>query len=352
MSAKEIKAPPPQRFSKRWYWARARTAAWVGMVTLLVWVYADIQVTDERTFRATLQIRVAAASDRVLLSGDEVVVEFTAKARRHALDAFADDLGAGEVLVYYATELPPGEYSRSIRDLLNSLSRISDAGLEVISTSPGLVAIRLDSLQLVKDVPVEFRHNGAELAGPAKLDPDRVDIRAPAQQLQKLGPDKLRLTTAPLDLRSEPAGEELTRQVSVLPPPGMVGVQLEPKKVSVTFKILQQTAVKTFRVAVQVQQPSHWIEKGIWSQYELVVQDPLQWNQEIRVQGNRKDLEKLRTENIRAYIELKDDDLKPVGWWPGEVHVHFPPDLKVHLAESVPKFNYKLVKRSEAPGGV
>ena len=93
-----------------------------------------------------------------------------------------------------------------------------------------------------------------------------------------------------------------------------------------------------------------WIEDDVWSTYQFVQKNKLDWTKEITVTGSREDLEKLTPDDIRAYIILSDDDKKPERkWWEGKVHVEFPPGLKVSLAKPVPPVVYWLGKRTDTP---
>lgn len=358
MSAREVKIPPPQRFSRRWFSERGRTAGWVAVVTILIWVFADIQVTEPRHIRATLRIRAGAGSNTVLLSPPEISVEFDVNGRRHALDQFEKDLEASEWILEYdaAKQLGPGTHRERTREILRnarttSLAKVGDAGLEITSAKPKYVDIDLDSLRLIENVKVEFRYSGAVLADPpAKIEPERIDLRVPVRLSEDLNAENLILATATLDLRDVPPGKATTREVAVLPP-GIPGAQLARKKVLVTFKVLQQTDSKTFTVTVEPKLPRAWLADDTLSKYELKWPAGETWTRSINVSGNRIDLEKLRAEDIKAYIELKESDLKPVeSWLPGEVKIDFPPGQKVRLAgEPVPPVSYKFVERTPTP---
>ena len=355
MSAREIKLPPPQRFSRRWFAERARTALWVGVVTVLIWVFADIQVTKESDkIRGKLRIHASSGADTVLLSGDEFNIVFKVKGRGHAIDEFEKKLiRENSILRYDAAkdlkDLQPGRrHVKSVADILDRLPLIRNAGLVVISVNPKEVAIELDSLKLIKDVKVDFSFSGAELDGQAIVAPSKIDILVPASRAEGLTADNMTLATAMLDLRDEAPGKEVTREVAVQPPPGMLGAQLTPPTVKVTFKILQQTDNRPFTVNVQPKAPPAWLSTNVLSKYKLELKPGETWSREIKVSGNPIDLQKLRAEDIQAYIVLKDDDyLTPLAsWLPGKVRVHFHEGLGVSLADgAIAPVMYKFVER-------
>ena len=355
MSAREIKLPPPQRFSRRWFAERARTALWVGVVTVLIWVFADIQVTKESDkIRGKLRIHASSGADTVLLSGDEFNIEFKVKGRSHAIDEFEKKLiRESSILRYDAAkdlkDLQPGRrHVKSVADILDRLPLIRNAGLVVISANPKEVAIELDSLKLIKGVKVTFSITGGKLDGQAIVTPSKIDIRVPASRAKGLTADNMTLATATLDLSDELlTGKEVTHTVAVQPPPGMPGAQLTPPNVKVTFKVLQQTASETLVVTVQPLAPAAWFSGDAVNKYKLLIKPGETWSRKIKVSGSRIDLDKLKAEDIQAYIQLKDDDLKPIdSWLPGKVHVHFPEGLGVSLADGVIRsVEYKFVER-------
>jgi hypothetical protein len=62
----------PARFSRTWWLSRSRNALFVALVTVLVWVYADVEFTDQMELTATLQFVVPPGSNLVLRSDSRV----------------------------------------------------------------------------------------------------------------------------------------------------------------------------------------------------------------------------------------------------------------------------------------
>ncbi|MCD4699305.1 MAG: hypothetical protein K8R91_01880 [Phycisphaerae bacterium] len=347
--------PPIGRFSREWFMQSLRTATWVTVITILVWVYADIHFTKPQNVTAILHLHTNSDSGKVLLSEVGIPVSFIVKGNNYYRDRFITRLAeANSVLefdVAAAKEYKPGEeYQERLANLLSKLSEFRDAGLEIVSAVPERINIRLDESVLVSGVPVRFRYTGAELEEET-VKPDRIDIRIPASLMKTLDPKKLTLSTTPVDLSEKPAGKTDTVEVGVLPPPNIDYVTLIPKTVTVTFKVGQRTDSKVFTVAVGVQSPRSWLTDESGSKYELLSKPGETWTRQITVTGNPIDLENLSPEKIQAYIVLTNDDLKPVSsWLTGVVKVQFPPDLKVRLGdEPIPPVNYRMEKRTAAP---
>ena len=358
MSARSAQPVPVRRFSRQWFLAGLRTAGWVAVVTVLVWVYADIQLTEPRDMRATLRIHTTSQSNMVLLSSPEVSVQFRVKGNRQALDRFADQLAAGgSVLRYDAARAleEPGRHSEPTVNILESLSEFRRAGLEIVSAHPKNIEIVLDELKLLPGVRVQLAPPvGGRLAEPPKIVPNRIDLRVPATRLAGVDPTRLWVPTEVLDLTGIPPGKPVTRELRLRPPPEVPGARLGAEKVQVTFTVLQQTDSRKFKVPVRAIFPNSWLEDGTWSRYRLEAKPPEDWTREITVVGKPIDLEKLKPEDIDAYIELNEADKQRSAtlksWWPGKVKVRLPTGLDLRLGEPLPAdLQYKLKRIESAP---
>lgn len=344
-------SPYTRRFSRTWFLEGLRTLAWVVVISVLIWVYADLQFTGTKEVRATLRIVTPPKSDLVVTSQTRVPLTFRVQGNQHMLDRYVDKLAAGDSAISLdaVRHFQAGFHQEQTVELLSRLPEIQEHGLKVVSAQPAVVEIVLERLELLPAVPVKVEFTGG-LAEPAKIEPERLDVRLPAGRMMEIDKSHFALSTESIDLKDAPAGEPITRQVEVLLPwPNM---EVSQRKVQVTYKVRQQTDARKLKVAIQVKSPKAWLEDDTWSRFKLLVKDPLEWTREISVQGSRADLEKLKPEDIEAYIVLTEDDKLVVeSWLPGEVKVSFPPGARFRLAEPIPPVNYRLAKRTEAPKG-
>lgn len=69
MSAKlaELEVPSPRRFSRGWWSQRLQTFGWVAVITLLIWVYADITKTEEDDIDLSVRLQVGSTGNMALL---------------------------------------------------------------------------------------------------------------------------------------------------------------------------------------------------------------------------------------------------------------------------------------------
>jgi hypothetical protein len=343
-----------QHFSRQWFFGALRTVLWVVVITVLIWVYADLQFTEERNIPATLRIHADSAGALVLLEPtEEITINFRVKGDRYSIDRFISRLANAEGKLQYAAarELEPGEHSERTKELLARLPEIREAGLEVISARPTDVTIHLDELKRLRSVRVEPVFTGGKALEP-KLEPERVDLLVPATQLERIDKEELTLKTAPVDLSRYGVGQVLTNvRATILPPPGVKGARLVQAVARVSCKVGWQ-AEKRFTVLVHVTTPPAWLEDRTWQEYVIKYKPGEQKTRTIKVLGNRIDVDKLKAEDIRAYIELTEAAKDVKSWESAEVKVILPPELNVRLdPEPIPPVDYRLEKRSAAGEG-
>ncbi len=345
---------PASRFSREWFMQSLRTAVWVVVIVILVWVYADIHFTDEQEVTAVLHLHTKSDDGMLLLSKREIPVTFRIKGNRYYRDRFTNHLAKANSVLEFdvagAKEYKPGEeYQERTANLLSKLPVFRDSGLEIISATPARIDIRMDKMYLVPDVLVRFKSIGAVLDGDPRIEPARINLRLPESMRHKINPSTITLVTRTVDLSGKAVGATETVNVDVLTPPNLNYAKIKPQKVTVTFKVGQQTDSKKFTVTVNYLPPNAWLTNDTWSKYKLEVKSKEDRKRTITVTGNRIDLQKLSDDQIHAYVVLTDSNLKPSAWLEGKVNVKFPPGLKIRLAEAIPPVSYRVVKRTSVP---
>lgn len=365
MASKRSYHRNPKRFTRHWWIDTAQTFFWVAVVTILVWVYADMEFTDEESLKATLMLVVARDSDLKVLSKSEVQLDFRIKANRKILDKFKQWLNArGGVVEYDVSQrYGPGEYEVSTAEMLKAAAgrRARGATLTVLPSSTPTVTVQLDRL-LRRTLPVEFACTGAELDKPAKLSPAEVTIRVGQADWRKIEAewpktahpsDTPVLTTVSENLAAVAAGVETSRTVRIVGLIAGVKVTPEPREVTATFTVIRRTGTKEITVAVGVKMPHTWCEDDTWIRYKLVRKDADEWLAKITISGPQKHVEQLIAPGkVTAYVVLTDGDKKPVdSWLSRPVVIELPHDLEVKLVGELPTVSFKLVERAAASPG-
>jgi len=192
---------------------------------------------------------------------------------------------------------------------------------------------------------VVLDYRGAPRADKPTVEPPTVTVRVASSAWRRMQPNP-EVRTVLQDLSDPGKGETFPCQL--VPSIAGIPVELSVSVVTVTAKISQRTDIKTVTIDIGLLLPPAWVRDKTWQEYTLQQKDPLEWRREITVAGPKKDLDQLRTEDVRASVELTEDDKKPVeSWLTRQVRIHLPPSLQLRLVGEAPTVQFKLVKRSE-----
>lgn len=330
----------PDRYTRAWWFARLRGLLWVAVVTLFLWVWADVEFTDEMELTATVRLSTAASSGLVLRSPGRHEVSFTVQGRQRSLDRLQLRLASPETVIRHA--VTRGEQNVSMRDILNASDLIVNEGLTVVKASPNYVAVDLDERIFVPDVPVRFDYEGA-LSPEITIEPMKMGLhvaRSDWDEITASGQPPV-LSTKRVNLATIPNPSE-PFQVELIP--RIAGVPVEPNQpsVRVSVKITLLTETQEIAVPVRVLQPPAWLEDSTWKEYTLSRKDRAEWRVTLTVSGPRAHLDRLKPENVHAYITLTDEDRKPVSWLTRQVEVQLPDELKLKLFGTPPTVTFKL----------
>jgi hypothetical protein len=335
----------------------AKISLWVILVTVLVWMYADMEFTVSDDVTMQIRLNTTGSSDMVITSEPRSEVVFKLRGSRGDLDRFANKF-RGTVLDFDLSTVPgfhagPGQAIPSVL-ALESFTDVQKLGLRVVSGSPPAISdINIEKLQ-PRDIPVEFIFKGAELANAPS---DTVKVWAPASRwskiLSSMSGRNPTIRTIEKDLTDLPAGQEQEIAFQLISAIGSEPVKLDIKSVTVSIQVVRRMASATeiIPITVKIVTPAEWTEEGVWDKYKLVRKDRIEWLTKINVTGPRKDIDILKTDKtktIDAYIVLTDSDTEPIDSWSDrKVTLRFPPDLQIQLASGQvePTVRFRLEKR-------
>jgi len=351
MTKIKLQSPDTPRFSHRWWFNAGRSLFWVTIVTILIWVYADMEFTDEKEFHATIRL-TAAKPELILLSRSDVEVTFRVRGNRSRLDSFEGELSGRmndpeSSIVCDVSESGLGNRAIPTTEILSNATGIDMDGLTVLTAEPGAVTVWVDR-RIQKELPVELVYSNAELAEQPKVTMLVSVAETRWRKILKKQPNPA-LKTVNKDLKNEQLGKPLAVEFEIIPL--VAGIPVEPAEKSrkLTIEISQRTDSRRIPITVHVLGPASWAENGTWQEYILLRKDPLEWRKQITISGAKKDLDRLRAEAVQAYIVLTDDDKKPVASWLNrQVQIRFPADLKVEILGERPAVQFKLEKRPPA----
>lgn len=337
-----------ERFSRAWWLAGLRSGLWVVVATLLIWVYADLEFTDTADFTATLMLasegrddlamRDVDANDPLELRGTDlaaVEVTFRARGSRGAINLAKEKLAKQGGIIRYdltqaATPYQVGVHNLNLQELLNASDPIASAGLTVVSVSrpnARTLPLALDRAIRVPGIEVVFQWTGADLERWQAF-PARVDLTIAEGYWRKVQAEAPRpqLYTERVDLQNAPGEPNTPVTVSIEPRIGREGypVRLSQPDVLVEYRFSEQTSEATLKVPVRLLIPHTWAEDNTWQQYILRKRDPAAWLVSLQIRGPRKDLERLKPEDVDAYVVLAEQDKRWLESWDTKaIQVHF-----------------------------
>lgn len=342
--------PQAERFSRRWWLGKAHTAFWVILATLLIWVYADMEFTDEVKLQANLSLTTGESQTIALLGETRFDLKCTLSGSKTALLQLRHDLTAeGSVLTYdVSQEYSPGDTLVPAATLLEKAAHLAQRGITIKDVQPEAIPLKLDRLVTIPDVPVDLDAQGAtfELTG----ETPKVNLRVAESRWksirERLNGQPPRLRTVPVELKEPEIDKTVEAEVS----PILEGETIATNPKSVFFKVTVSSSRMLGEVIVTVKLlcPSGWAEAedATWEDYVFVPNTASNWRPTLSIEGEVKDI---KPENVQAYIELTDDDKKgTAAWLTRDVTVSFPPEVQLRLVGPTPKVQFRLEKRKPA----
>ncbi|MFP4354348.1 MAG: YbbR-like domain-containing protein [Phycisphaerae bacterium] len=360
MSKQKLYNQNYKRFTRPWWTQNLRTLFWVAVVTILVWVYADIEFTDKMELQPRIQVHTGSSRHLTLMSGTETQVSFTISGSRSKLETFRRELrDKGSVIRYDVSEKHgQGRHSVPVVDILNEVENLQREGITVVSVEPRELVFDVDEF-VSRELPVEFVDTKGELAR-VEIDPARVSVRAPQsvwEEIEKIDPQRQVIQLEQIDLGNLQAGKEISRRLNLRQFVDTIPVRTDPEQVQVTLELESNREVRELRVTVQVQSPPQWYEAGeTWEKYRLERSPTSDWRPPVRVVGTKAALDNLeanQSEKMNAYIVLGDKDRVAVeSYLSREVQYKFDDDLAVELEPGQKiTVDFRLVRLSSPTGG-
>lgn len=134
----------PARFSRQWWAKGTRNFIWVALVTMLIWVYADLEKTDSRELSVKIRLSTGSSGDLTLTSPGEIEVKFTLRGSNSSLDRYTRDLSDKGWLVPVDVAqrgVHLGENTLQTAEELDALTGISRQGLTIGAIDPRFIKI-------------------------------------------------------------------------------------------------------------------------------------------------------------------------------------------------------------------
>jgi hypothetical protein len=328
-----------------------RTILAVAVLTVVIWVWADLEQTGEGEALVPVEIKGPNATDYEFrnVTPEKLLVRFKGpKGEVESLNASADracrfNLKEAE-LKGNPLVLPARDGFRHWNDRRIVVTEIRDARGAVFD---GKVSAEANRLVTVEKVRVVVQVTGA-VAPVATAQPATVTARVAESDLAKL-PDAKRFALAPLEVDAIPENLQVEREVTLdrrLGGPEGVEASFTPPIVKVSARVESAVTTKALgRIPIFISAPPELLNR-----YRIVFQPNAERWVELEVQGPGPAVERLKPQDIRVQLVLTEDDKpNPGSWLPGKpVVLGLPPNVK--LVKPLPTINFNLAeKEAEKP---
>jgi len=324
-----------------------RTILAVAVLTMAIWVWADLEQTGES--EEQVPVKVTVPPDYILrtITPEHVTVKF--KGPRGAIQ----DLKASPDDVVCRFDLSEQELKASplvlhARDGFRAWPARRIVVTDVKGDRDGEtdVVVWFDRLIAVK-VRVEPKVAGA-VPIVATAQPAEVTARVAESQWKAL-PEAKRFAVATLDASSIiPQSAPVVREVPLerkLGGDSGVEAAFDPPIVTITARVESRLETKSMgRLPILVSAPP-----DLFNRYRIIFQPGVEPYVDLKVQGPKADIDRLGPQDIRVQLILTADDKPdPASWLPGKpVVVGLPPTVK--LVDPLPTVNFNLEKQNEKP---
>lgn len=323
-----------------------RRLALVIPLTLVVWFLAD---------QATMTTRDSVPIELNVVHDGSIAVEFesphapalvvSVSGATRDVEAIRAATSKDALKVDWEVRAPytkPGKYTLSgdeLLNFLNSLSGIYSRGVVVSSVSPEAARFSVDDVVITK-MPVRAEVSQRRIAE-ARFEPAEVQVSMRRRDLESLT-EAQRVVRALLDDRLARSGSDETITLADVLLDSRVGayraLRVDPSTITASVRVVGETARKHLTgVAVQVQASVSFLQE-----YEVQVADPGEWLIDVDVEGDRSLVDRLRPQDIYAWLPLASE-LPTESFRTAEVVMVLPPG--VQLVGQPRQIQYRLTKR-------
>ncbi|MAE60042.1 MAG: hypothetical protein CMJ49_01670 [Planctomycetaceae bacterium] len=312
----------------------------VTLVTALIWLYAERRDISAYPPNGMMPVQVEFVAPKVrdmviALPQRPIQVQFrgaTAHIER-LRDRLDNDNPIELRLDLHGPPLEPGNREVDVKRLLTHA--LSEYGVSIINVEPASPSVNV--LQMVtRTATVRFAHTEVQLLGPAQIEPQQIQIEAPALALDRLAAEDNLILDAvlPNPISDYTAGVQITERATIklpadLPLSLMPYVSIDPREVAVTFTIEKKES-RTELTSVPV-----WLDAppGETDRFVVTLDPESALLRNVIVVGPTDQIEQIgQTIIVKANLVLTADDFERYvdqGPQTAEVQFYLPGDLRV-----------------------
>jgi len=313
---------PALNASRRNWLQRIETFLIVTVISVLVWLYADVQNVRQFTGQHVRILLVPQAGQDLAIEPDvvrDIALTFRASNRQmQRFTALIQQLSREGRAIHIPVDAPADGASPDRQLDVASLlaqSELSELGLNILSTDPGELPARIEEREQVQ-LPVQVRWEGMEIAGEPAFDPKRAVVTLPVSLANAVRDTHLVADLTTVNLSNVPDGVPVTRTVALRLAPQVAAnasefqlghTAIDPVGVTVTFTPQRQKKTVTIdRIPIALD-----ISPVLLRRFNVDVPDDQLILSRVEITGPTEVVNALVADRrLKAWITLSAEDLQ------------------------------------------
>ena len=178
----------------------------VTIISVLVWLYAEATVLQERSGQS-LQLRITEATKNYAITPDAATVRVSYRASSGQIQQFNDTAGVPLIHEIDVTDVTEKTERTLILDEVLIRAGLGDIGITAHTVAPETINVTIQPMETI-ELPVVVDNDGLSLDGEPTPVPDVITVTAPLSMIEQLRGESV---VAPLDPADASEGTGLER---------------------------------------------------------------------------------------------------------------------------------------------
>ncbi len=329
----------------------AKELAWVGPLTVLIWVYAEREQVITQQANDVLVEVVTSDHNRFVKPSEAGTphVQIKLQGPQATLDRVRQQLAAGiprgvEIDIGHALGKGQGQQI-NIKEWIQNQPLFKENGVSVLDTNPPEIAVDVDEIT-ERELDVEIPPGITNLTSATAFDPRRVRVRGPDGELQHLASNKQLKVWA--DIRPEAIdqpGQHPLPSVSLVLPVADENISIIPRTVRAVLDVrAADVPYQIEAVPINISMPAPALQA-----YTVTLTNGNSMPN-VNVTGPQQQIDQLKSGKFlaKAILEVSSDDYNHEE--PRRLQYQLPDGVKVSPADAAKTVEFKLVKRDTSAG--
>jgi len=312
-----------------------RNLAWVGPLTVLIWVYAEREQVDTQQYP---DVPVQIVGNNLAITPDYATISIKLKGPQDGRERVEAALGKPGLKIDIGSTTARGNQSINVMDHIQNLPLFSANGVSVTEVTPAEIETRVDDI-IDQSIPVQSPPSVTNLENTTHYEPSVVKAHGPKSEINShLKQGDL---IAYADLQSvetlTPGHHEQTVDVYIASKD--TSITLDPPTVKAFLDVRSKDVTKVIpSMVIWITAPENVFNDYDISEVPVTVPN-------TTVTGPPDEVESLDKTPPTAVLRITSDDYEHEQ--PKQLSYDLPPGVTVSKADQARTFPFKLTKRQK-----